>query len=47
MEVIIVGLFKKNPAPDKKTEVMAWVKHMNMLKAVAEEVVLRELVCCK
>ena len=38
------ALLEKNPAPDKAQDAMAWVKHMNMLKAQAEEVALRELV---
>ena len=44
MEVIIAGLLEKNPAPDKETDAMAWVGHMNLLKAMAEEVVVRELI---
>ncbi|MCD8011316.1 MAG: TnpV protein [Lachnospiraceae bacterium] len=37
-------LLEKNPAPDKRTQQMAWVQHMNSLKAQAEETVLTELV---
>lgn len=37
-------LLKANPAPDKKLNQMAWVQHMNMLKAQAEEVILTELI---
>lgn len=44
VEVIMAGLLEKNPAPDKETDVMAWVRHMNMLKAMAEEVVVREVI---
>lgn len=40
----MVGLLEKNPAPDKETDAMAWVRHMNMLKAMAEEVVVREVI---
>ena len=43
VEVIMAGLLEKNPAPDKETDTMAWVKHMNLLKAMAEEVVVAEL----
>ena len=43
MEVIMTGLLEKNPAPDKEMDAMAWVKHMNLLKAMAEEVVVREI----
>ena len=37
-------LLKQNPEPDKKTNQMGWVQHMNMLKAQAEEVILTELI---
>lgn len=45
VEVIMAGLLEKNPAPDKETDAMAWVSHMNLLKAMAEEVVVREVIC--
>ena len=35
---------KDSPAPDKETQQMAWVQHMNSLKAQAEEVVMTELI---
>lgn len=44
VEVIMTGLLEKNPASDKKTDAMAWVKHMNLLKAMAEEAVVREVI---
>ena len=44
MEVIIEGLLEKSPALDKETDAMAWAGHMNLLKAMAEEVVVRELI---
>lgn len=44
VEVIMTGLLEKNPASDKEMEAMAWVRHMNLLKAMAEEVVVRELI---
>ena len=44
VEVIMAGLLEKNPAPDKETDAMAWVRHMNMLKVMAEEVVVREVI---
>ncbi len=44
MEVIMTGLLEKNPAPDKEADAMAWVRHMNLLKAMAEEVVVRKLI---
>lgn len=44
MAQIQADLLKANPAPDKATQQMAWVQHMNMLKAQAEEIVLHELI---
>ena len=40
----MTDLLEKNPAPDKATQQMAWVKHMNSLKAQAEEIVTAELI---
>lgn len=44
MEQLEAELLRTNPAPDKATQQMAWVQHMNMLKAQAEEIVLNELI---
>jgi hypothetical protein len=44
METLMQSLAKKYPAPDKETEQIAWAAHMNGLKAMAEETVLKELV---
>lgn len=44
MEQIEADLLKANPAPDKATQQMAWVQHMNMLRAQAEEIVMNELI---
>ena len=44
VEVIMAGLLENNPAPDRETDAMAWVRHMNMLKAMAEEAVVREVI---
>lgn len=44
MKLLMVDLLAKNPAPDKATQQLAWVAHMNSLKAQAEEIVLQELV---
>lgn len=44
VEVIMAGLLEKNPEPDKETDAMAWVRHMNLLKEMAEEVVVREVI---
>lgn len=42
--VIMAGLLEKNPAPDKESDAMAWVRHMNLLKAMVDEVVVREVI---
>ena len=41
---IIIDFLEKNPAPDKATQQLAWVQHMNSLKAQAEEIVNAELI---
>ena len=40
----MADLLAKNPAPNKTTQQLAWVSHMNSLKVQAEEIVLRELI---
>ena len=37
-------LLAMNPAPDKKQRQMDWTRHMNALKAQAEEIVTAELI---
>lgn len=44
MDLLMKELLTKNPAPDKATQQLSWVAHMNSLKAQAEEIVLRELI---
>ena len=44
VEVIMAGLLEKNPEPDKETDAMAWVRHMNLLKVMAEEIVVRKVI---
>lgn len=44
MEVLLQRLIERYPAPDKETEQMAWVAHINGLKNMAEETVLMELI---
>lgn len=44
MDVLMVGLLKQYPAPDKEKDQLAWVAHMNSLQAMAEESILTELV---
>lgn len=44
MELLMEKLLVKNPAPDKATQQLAWIVHMNSLKAQAEEIILQELI---
>ena len=44
MEMLLAELLAKHPAPDKATQQLAWVSHMNSLKAQAEEIVASELI---
>ena len=44
MEQLEADLLIESPAPDKATQQMAWVQHMNMLRAQAEEIVMNELI---
>ena len=45
IDSLIAAMLKTEPAPDKTTDQLGWVQHMNMLKAQAEEITIRELVC--
>ena len=44
MQQTMEQLLAQNPAPDKESRQMAWLQHMNSLKAQAEELVLTELI---
>ena len=44
VELLIQQMLSTDPAPDKATHQMEWVQHMNNLKAVAEEIVMKELI---
>ena len=44
MQHTMAQLLKQTPAPDKESRQMAWVQHMNSLKAQAEELVMTELI---
>ena len=44
MQQTMEQLLKQTQAPDKEQNQMAWVQHMNSLKAQAEELVLTELI---
>ena len=46
MDLLMAELLVENPAPDKVTQQLAWVAHMNSLKAQAEECILYEIVYC-
>ena len=44
MQQMMAELLKANPAPDKTTNQMAWVQHMNSLRAQIEKTILTELI---
>lgn len=44
METMMQNLLMQSPPPDKKTDQMGWVQHMNSLRAQAEEIVTAELI---
>ena len=44
VEQIVSKLLEQDPAPNKTTDQMGWVGHMNSLKHQAEELVLTELI---
>ena len=44
MQQLMKELLERNPAPDKEKNQMAWVQHMNSLKAQAAEMILTELI---
>lgn len=46
VEQLMAELLQENPAPDKEKHQLAWVQHMNSLKALAEEITVAELVFC-
>ena len=43
-ELLMEQYLKQDPAPKKETNPMEWVRHMNRLKAMAEETVMTELI---
>ena len=43
-EVILKQLEEKEPLPDKEKNQMAWVRAANQHRALAEEIILKELV---
>jgi len=44
LEQLMSALLTSAPTPDKETQQMAWVQHMNMLKAQAEDIIFDELI---
>ena len=44
IDSLIAAMLKTAPVPDKAADQLGWVQHMNMLKAQAEEIVVREWV---
>lgn len=44
MQQTMQQLLKQYPAPDKESQQMGWVQHMNSLKAQVEEMILTELI---
>ena len=44
VELLMKQYLEQNPAPDKETDQLGWVRHMNSLKAQAEEIVTAELI---
>ena len=43
-EVILKRLEEKEPLPDKEADQMAWVRAANQHRAIAKEIILRELI---
>ena len=43
-EVILKRLEEKEPLPDKEVDQMAWVRAVNQHRAIAEEIILKELI---
>ena len=43
-EMILKQLEEKEPLPDKEKNQMAWVRAANQHRAIAEEIILKELI---
>lgn len=43
-ELILAQMLAQDPAPDRNADPMAWVRHMNAVKAQAEEIIREELI---
>lgn len=44
VEQLMQAYLERDPAPEKREDQMEWVRHMNSLKARAEETVMAELI---
>ena len=44
LEHLITAMLASAPAPDRETQQMTWVQHMNALKTQAEEIIFTELI---
>ena len=44
MELLMKELLKSRPAPDKEANQLAWAAHINMLTAMAEEIIEKEFI---
>ena len=43
-QIILKQLEKKEPLPDKEKDQIVWVRAANQHKAIAEEIILKELI---
>lgn len=43
-EMILTQMLEHNPAPDRNADPMVWVRHMNAVRAQAEEIIREELI---
>ena len=46
IDQLTTKLLEINPDPDKEKEQLSWVRHMNGIRAQAEENIIAELICC-
>ena len=44
VEDLTIKLLEKDPAPEKASDSMAWTRHMNRIRAQAEELVVQEII---
>ena len=44
VDQIVAQMLARNPAPDKETDSLGWMGHINSLLAMAEEMVLTDLI---